>query len=308
MSMPPEPGGLTPEIEEAVHVLEGFARAMEAEPNPEIREQGFALLASVDLLHRRGVQVLLRHLRADPAPAARGILDDPAVALLAEIYEPDDPDEREPVYAALEEIRPVAEAHAGPIEVLAVRDGVVTVRLAGVCKQCQGSSADLRRLIERTLRDRLPGFLRLEVIEPGGGHTHAPAPARGTFIPLSALLGSPEASGPRWHPVGDLDTIPYNGLRVVDLAGEPVLLARLDNTVYAYRNLCAASPMPLAVEGQYIGLQDAVLLCHWHGCRYDLRTGARVDRKDAPALTPVPVLVDGEEVRLGTGAGSPVAR
>jgi nitrite reductase/ring-hydroxylating ferredoxin subunit len=42
-------------------------------------------------------------------------------------------------------------------------------------------------------------------------------------------------------------------------------------------NACGESPLPL----DYSTLVGTELTCSWHGCRYDIRTGHRLDRPDA---------------------------
>jgi|GEM_PF-2861629 len=91
-------------------------------------------------------------------------------------------------------------------------------------------------------------------------------------------------------------------------AGHPALDGArrdVDDELYAVRNACGESPLPL----DYSTLDGAELRCSWHGCRYDIRTGHRLDRLEAAAeelLRVLPVRVrDGLiEVVVGTSRAS----
>jgi Fe-S cluster biogenesis protein NfuA len=69
------------------------------------------------------------------------------------------------VRAALELIRPAIQMDGGDIRLEAVRDGVVTVTLLGVCETCPISPVTLKQGVERILRDRVPGVTEVEAVE-----------------------------------------------------------------------------------------------------------------------------------------------
>ncbi|MDF3142932.1 MULTISPECIES: NifU family protein [unclassified Streptomyces] len=52
-----------------------------------------------------------------------------------------------------------ARSHGGTIDLVGVRDGVVTVRLGGACRGCPASWFTLHQRLERQLRRRQPGLL-----------------------------------------------------------------------------------------------------------------------------------------------------
>jgi len=66
----------------------------------------------------------------------------------------------------------------------------------------------------------------------------------------------------------------------------PVLLASMGGEVFAFRNGCAVDGLPL--EGSRL-TDDGVLVCPWHNCAYDARTGKRVDDPGEPGLAVIPV-------------------
>ena len=60
------------------------------------------------------------------------------------------------VDAELEALRPAMEADGGGVELVSVKDGVVTVKLLGTCLACPSASMTLRMGIERTLKAQFP--------------------------------------------------------------------------------------------------------------------------------------------------------
>jgi len=63
---------------------------------------------------------------------------------------------REKVEAALEKVRPALLADGGDVELIDVKDGVVTLRLIGACGGCPMATMTLRGGIERVLREEVP--------------------------------------------------------------------------------------------------------------------------------------------------------
>jgi Fe-S cluster biogenesis protein NfuA len=63
---------------------------------------------------------------------------------------------REKVVAALEKIRPALKADGGDVELVDVKDGVVTVRLTGACAGCPMSIMTLKNGIERIVKEEVP--------------------------------------------------------------------------------------------------------------------------------------------------------
>ena len=63
---------------------------------------------------------------------------------------------REKVEATLNHIRPALQADGGDVELLSVKDGVVTVRLTGACDSCPMSTITLRNGVERLLKQEIP--------------------------------------------------------------------------------------------------------------------------------------------------------
>jgi len=69
---------------------------------------------------------------------------------------------REKVEAALQKVRPMLQADGGDVELVDVKDGIVTVRLQGACGGCPMSQMTLKNGIERILKQAVPGIVSVE--------------------------------------------------------------------------------------------------------------------------------------------------
>jgi len=62
---------------------------------------------------------------------------------------------KDKVQAVLDNIRPSLRADGGDVELVDVKDGVVSVRLKGACAGCPMSTMTLKNGIERILKQEL---------------------------------------------------------------------------------------------------------------------------------------------------------
>lgn len=60
---------------------------------------------------------------------------------------------REKIQAAIDRVRPALQADGGDVELVEVKDGVVSVRLTGACGGCPMATMTLKSGIERTNAD-----------------------------------------------------------------------------------------------------------------------------------------------------------
>ncbi len=255
------------EFDEAVARLDELVRELEREGD----ERALELLQLVDAIHRPALALI-----------AAGELDHPIARAVLAMYDLAPVDERVLAEEALELVRPYIHSHGGDVELLAVERGVVQVRLSGACHGCAGSAMTLRRGIEEALRERYPGFERLVAHEP----ERPPE-----------LLQVQKLRRPVFVEAMGVDELGPGELRALAVDGVPVLLADVGGEIYAFRNGCAVDGLPL--EGGR--LAGTVLVCPWHNCAYDARTGRRVDDETAPALAVVPLALEDGAVKVAVG-------
>ena len=63
---------------------------------------------------------------------------------------------REKVAAVREQVRPALLADGGDVQLMDVKDGVVTLKLTGACYGCPMASMTLKNGIERVLKEQVP--------------------------------------------------------------------------------------------------------------------------------------------------------
>ena len=63
---------------------------------------------------------------------------------------------REKIEAAIGRVRPALQADGGDVELVEVKDGVVSVRLTGACGGCPMATMTLKNGIERVIREEVP--------------------------------------------------------------------------------------------------------------------------------------------------------
>lgn len=262
--------------------------------DPEVRAQAEALLAGIDAVHRTALSRLVGALESMGGDALMTrLVADPAIRLLLMSYDLIAIDRRLMAEEAMDNVRGHLHAHGVDIELIDVLGGVVYVQFHGM--EGGGIREELvRQDVERALRDGLRGFQQLEV------GARAPTPSGGTvFVPLSGLR---RLNRPVMQVAARTADVAPGQMLGVTLNDHPVLLANVAGDVFAVQNRCGESPLPL----QFGTLTDHVLTCSWHGCRYDVRTGHRLDHASAP-LAVYPVSIEAGEIRVAV-ATTPVGK
>jgi Fe-S cluster biogenesis protein NfuA len=72
---------------------------------------------------------------------------------------------REEVAKALEKVRPALQADGGDVELIDVRDGIVSVKLTGACGGCPMSQMTLKQGIERAIKEAVPDVKGVESVD-----------------------------------------------------------------------------------------------------------------------------------------------
>ena len=73
-------------------------------------------------------------------------------------------DVKKAVEQALAKIRPMLQRDGGDIELVAVTDGIVKVRLTGACKGCPMSQMTLKQGVEKLLMQEVPGLKQVQAV------------------------------------------------------------------------------------------------------------------------------------------------
>ncbi len=97
--------------------------------------------------------------------------------------------------------------------------------------------------------------------------------------------------------VGAFEDLPPGTMKAVDVEGRSVLIVNLDGEPYAFANVCPSQGGRLPLDGGK--LSGYVLVCPWHNCAYDARSGKRVDDEpDQPSLAVLPIALSDGVLRV----------
>ncbi|MCW4046104.1 MAG: NifU family protein [Candidatus Bathyarchaeota archaeon] len=72
---------------------------------------------------------------------------------------------KQKVQAALAEIKPQIQADGGDIDLVAVENGTVQVRLRGACAGCPMSMLTLKQGVERLIKARVPEIKEVVAVQ-----------------------------------------------------------------------------------------------------------------------------------------------
>lgn len=255
-------------LDQIMQRLDSLVQTFEQHPIVQVREEAMEMLGLIDALHRAGIQRLVVALRNQESGLLDQVLEDPAAEVLLTLYDLMPPEPIAQVETVLEALGPYIASYGYTVEVLEVTDGVVHLCLSGSGNGVAGSTQALMHEIEQALRVGFPGFRSIEMREP----VQAPRPGR--FIPLQQV--GPvvrRVKRPIFTPVAPIEAFQPGTLKGVEAGEIRVLLCNLEGEVYAYRNVCPGSMLPLDVGK----LEGYTLHCPWHNCLFDMRTGKRLD-------------------------------
>lgn len=270
--------------------VERLLATLESHPDPAVREQVAALLQAIDAVHRTALTHLVASIQGLAGEAfINRLTADPAIRLLLMSYDLLAVDRRVLAEEALDAVRGHLHAHGVDVELERVVGGAVYVKLHGV--EPGGAVAAVRHDLEEALQAGLLGFQELVLGE-----------ARGAPQPGLVQLGG-RARKPVFRVALPADDLAVGRMKGVEVEGQPILLANIGGTVHAVANRCGDGPLPL----EFGRLEGGELLCSWHGCRYDLRSGKRLDGGEE-RLAVYPVAVEGGEIRVAVGVEPAVAK
>jgi Fe-S cluster biogenesis protein NfuA/nitrite reductase/ring-hydroxylating ferredoxin subunit len=216
----------------------------------------------------------------------------------------------ERVGRALDKVRPYMGTHGGDVELIEVtEDGVARLRMLGSCDGCASSAVTLDLAVKDAIEAAAPEIVRIELVEEKEAK-----PSASGLISVDSLTSRlrTEAAGsvsgtPQWEPIGRPEDLPAAPLWPLTVGGLEIIVCRIGDALYAYRDgcpSCAGSLAAAAVE-KALGSGSVVLTCP--GCRshFDVRrAGAGID-DETLHLEPLPLLDRDGTVEVAVPAAVP---
>jgi len=257
---------------------------LDSHPDASVRASVTALLEGIDAVHRTALTHLVGAIQSMAGEAFLNRLTaDPAIRLLLMSYDLIAVDRRLHAEEALDSVRGHLHDHGVDVELADVVGGAVYVKLHGL-ERSDVAIDRVRHDLEEALKAGLVGFQELVI---GDRSVRTPQ--------LLQVGGLRTPQRPVYRRVCSVNEIVRGALKAVDVDGHPVLVVSVDGEILAVSNQCGDGPLPL----HFGTLHGAELTCSWHGCRYDIRSGQRLDGPER--LTVFPVSVEGEDIRIAVG-------
>jgi Fe-S cluster biogenesis protein NfuA/nitrite reductase/ring-hydroxylating ferredoxin subunit len=287
---------LDTDARERVGRVEALLDRLDALPDAAARDTATEAVEALLELYGEGLARLVGHVaERDDGRLAAAVAGDELVSHLLLLHGLHPVPLEARVRGALDEVRPYLASHGGGVELLGVEEGVVRLRMEGSCDGCPSSAATLTLAIEDAVQKAAPDVVG---IEADGAVPATPAPG---LIQLEIHAPLPPAAAPAWSVAGGMPHLVAERPLVREVAGEPVLFARVEGSVYAYRPGCPACDASLG-DATVAGGE---LICAGCGHAYDVVLAGRC--RDAPELhlEPVPLLEDDAglvRVALGSAA------
>jgi nitrite reductase/ring-hydroxylating ferredoxin subunit len=282
MAHPERPGAGGEPDRDLLDEVQRLIAALEAHPDREVGAQVTALLQGVDTIHRTALTRLVGAIQGMAGEAFMNRLTaDPAIRLLLTSYDLLAVDRRLLAEEALDTVRGHLHARGVDVELAAVVGGAVYAKLHGLAAGTLAVEA-VRHDLEEALRAGLIGFQELVL-----GDRPSPQTA------LLQVGGLRPVHRPVYRPACAVADVPGGAMKGMEIDGHGVLVANVEGRFHAVADRCADSPLPL----RFGTLRGAELRCSWHGCRYDVRTGHRLDGGPG-RLAVLPVAVENDEVRV----------
>jgi Fe-S cluster biogenesis protein NfuA/nitrite reductase/ring-hydroxylating ferredoxin subunit len=194
---------------------------------------------------------------------------------------------------ALRRVRPYLGSHGGDIELVSVDEASreVRLRLSGSCDGCPSSILTVKLAVEGAIREAAPEVTRIDVegvVEAVKNDAHLP--------PGIQMNG--HAAEPSWVALTPMPDLATGTLAATELPGVKLLLCRVEERLYAYRDGCPACGAAI-VAGELAG---DLLTCPSCAERYDVRLAGRSIRHREFHLEPIPLLEDADGIRIALGA------
>jgi Fe-S cluster biogenesis protein NfuA/nitrite reductase/ring-hydroxylating ferredoxin subunit len=268
-------------------------------PDPAAREAADELVSAVLELYGEGLERIFEAI-GEAGEAGEDLHErlsgDSLVASLMLIHDLYPVPLEDRVREALESVRPYMESHGGNVELLELTNGTARISLEGSCKTCPASASTLELAIKQALDEHAPD---LEALIVEGAQSGRPL-VSGDALELPVLQVAPGEAGvqPNWFSLPGAEQVAEGELRGTEVAGVPLIVARVDGGLLAYRDACAGCGQPLH-DGV---LSDGIVSCPACARHFHLPRAGRSLDDDRLQLEPVPLLGGPEGTRVALAA------
>jgi Fe-S cluster biogenesis protein NfuA/nitrite reductase/ring-hydroxylating ferredoxin subunit len=181
---------------------------------------------------------------------------------------------------ALDKVRPYLKSHGGNVELISLENNVAKLRLQGTCQSCASSAVTLELAIKHAIEQACPDLVHFEV----EGVAEKP------FPPASQTS---QRTTSDWRVVEQAQQLADGAWMPIRLGEMRLVICKVNETFYAYRNRCPACNMPFDA-----GALDGGLLSCSLGHHYDVLHAGRCAEIPSAHLDPFPLLAEEGVVKV----------
>lgn len=143
--------------------------------------------------------------------------------------------------------------------------------LLRIMQALEGNEALRTSIVQDETVQKLCTLYDIEVEEKPTDH-----PGTVGFVPVEDVTMITPPKQKDWLELGNYKELEHQKLYAKNYKRVNFLVSRVGSEVFAVQNQCDGSLLPID-KGT---LEDHYLICPWHGCKYDLKTGHAVDKED----------------------------
>lgn len=293
------------EFERRIAGIEELVQQLETATDPAARAASQELVRALMELHGSALERMLATIRRNGAAGGtivEQLSRDDLIASVLLLYDLHPVDLETRVRGALDKSRPYLQTHGGNVELVAIEETVVRLRMQGSCSGCPSSAVTLKLAIEQAIHEAAPDVTAILV--EGQEEPHGAAAVLAALKSATGLDGIGDGDG-AWQDVPDLGRLGNGATRRTEVAGREVLFCRIEETLYAYGARCPRCDADLGAAA----LASRSLACPGCGQTYDVVQAGRASARPDLHLDPFPILTRNGRTQValpppGVAAGS----
>jgi len=191
---------------------------------------------------------------------------------------------------ALDQVRPYMKSHGGNVELLSLENDYAKLRLEGHCKTCPSSTVTLELAVRSAIEDACPDLAGFEVegMKPDHG--------------IESFEHTPSAA-PEWTRIESAQELGNGSFISVHTEANPLLICKVNDQLYAYRDQCPACNLPL-----HLGELKAGLMICSLGHRFDVKLAGASPDDSSLHLDPLPLLTQDGVVKVALAHATDASR
>ncbi len=264
--------------------IQELIEEMDSLPDPKTRGMMQEFVQEMLSFYGHGLKKILDIISNGSNSAAKDIyndlIEDSFVTGLLLIHDLHPLDLKTRLHLALEKVKPYMDSHGGSVEIVSLENGIAKLKLSGSCKGCPSSASTLELGIKEAIEEICPDLAGLEV--------------EGVVAPAKhSENGKQQQATHGWKTIDNIAQLKNGAMKTVEVSGTSLIVCRVNDNLYAYRNLCPACGV-LLNNGKIEGTQISCSLGH----KYEIQQAGKCTDDPEIHLDPFPLLEENGIVKV----------